>query len=531
MPALPGRPFVASLDSDETQSQIDTWCRGMMHASEGVATRGWQNIRMFVGAPITHDSVWNGAAQIVPQALSLATIPLLIRGLGVTAYGVWALVTTLLVIGATLDGGISATAQRYYRLYISQADALLTNKLTTSLLALVVSLTALLCLLGPVIAHLVLSVVHVPDMLYGQAARILAFVGILVGLLLISNIYVGYLRAVGKFRHVAGCVAAANLFFLVAVICGGPSLSLRYVFVLSLVEYGILDTLLIALSWPNSWQPRVGLLPKCQARELWAYSWRAQVTNLSVLVILQTDLLFVAALLPIEQLGYLAVGAQIANAARSLPLFVLAPLLSRLTNEFGTDGYSATTTLAARLNRIWTPYVASYGAIACAAIGFGVRAWFGDYPLAIVAAVILTVGNVFNILSGVASVYCRAIGQPGSEAKYGLALVVGNLALSWPCTWLWGITGAVGSTALVQLLAALYFLGVLRNRFALFSQSFARPHLRRAACLCGLTFCSELASFAGSPGSALAVIIAGAAGAVPLMLTIGFAVRETRGLA
>ena len=57
--------------------------------------------RPLLKSSLTHDALWNGAAQFGPQALSLITIPILIRALGIQAYGVWALFS----IKTSLSGG------------------------------------------------------------------------------------------------------------------------------------------------------------------------------------------------------------------------------------------------------------------------------------------------------------------------------------------------------------------------------------------------------------------------------------------
>jgi O-antigen/teichoic acid export membrane protein len=79
-------------------------------------------------------------------------------------------------------------------------------------------------------------------------------------------------------------------------------------------------------------------------------------------------------------------------------------------------------------------------------------------------------GNAFNLFTGIPTVYCRSIGRPGIEARYSLVLVIGNLALSGPCTYFGGLMGAVWSTAAVQLIGIIYFHQVLRRTLPSFDQ-------------------------------------------------------------
>ena len=150
----------------------------------------------------------------------------------------------------------------------------------------------------------------------------------------------------------------------------------------------------------------------------------------------------------------------------------------------------------------------TYVAIAIVSIAFVVRGWAGDFGQAEIAAIILTFGNGFNLLAGVASVYCRAIGRPGVEAKYSLALIVGNMALSWPCTALWGIIGAVGSTAAVQVVAGAYFCRMMHRLLPEFDTALHHLKLRRAG-LAGLaTFGLSTITLALNPSTIWTFLLA-----------------------
>ena len=462
------------------------------------------------------DVFWSGVAQIAPQAISLATVPLLIRALGIEAYGVWALFSLLIVFGISMDGGISGSAQRFYKLHLTQDETALVAKLTNTLVVFVVAAGGLLCLVGIAVGPAVVGVVDIPRALRAEAIVIFSYIGVLVGLVLVGNVFIGYLRAHGKFRYVAVSTTVANLFFLVAVLLLGHHATVRHVFVLALIEYALLAGLVAAGSVRGATKLSAGFLPRDEFGKFWAFAGRAQVSNLSTVVILQTDSLVVAVLLPIHDLAYLAIGVQVASGLRIVPQFALSPLLSRYTSVYARSGYQAATTVAVRDNQRWTSLILSYSAVGLASVAFGIRAWVGVFPLAIVAAVILTVGNFSYIMLGVATVYCRAVGRPGSEARYGIVLVVGNLVLSVPCTALWGIPGAVGSTAIVQSVAAVYFLILLRGNFNEFYRSFSTVRALPALLAGLLALSIELVSLTVSPRSVAAIAICAAGAAVSL---------------
>lgn len=420
------------------------------------------------------DIAWNGMNSLAPQLVALATVPILLNHLGVKGYGVWALAHTVMIFAVSLDGGISSSAQRFYALYLAQDATRLAPRFTSTLLTFVALTTALLYALGPVISRTVLAIANVPANLQPDAKVLLTNIGLLIGLLLCSNVLVGYLRAANRFRAIAVSTLVAQVGYVLAIVRLAEDLTVARMLAVTLVQLGLINALLAINCASHLAQIRFSFLSWSEVRELYSYAWRAQIMNASGLVILQTDSLFVAAFLPIEQLGYLAIASQAASGVRSMPMFALAPLLSRLTEVFGNRGFASATRFASSRNHTWVTLISTYSVIAVATIGFGVRAWAGDYPAAEAAAVVLTLGNAFNLLTGVATVYCRSIGRPGIEARYGLVLVIGNLALSAPCTYFGGLMGAVWSTAAVQLIGVIYFHRVLKRFVPSLDQSLGK---------------------------------------------------------
>ena len=466
------------------------------------------------------DIAWNGVSSLAPQLVALATVPILLIHLGVKGYGVWALAYTVMMFAVSLDGGISSSAQRFYALYLSREDTRLAARFTTTLLTLVASGTALLYALGPVIARAVLAFANVPVELQPDARVLLTNIGLLIGLLLCSNILVGYLRAANRFRAIAVSTLVAQIGYVIAIVLLAEYLTVARMLTLTLVQLGLMNAFLAVNCASHLAQVRFKFLSRTDVKELYSYAWRAQIMNASSLVILQTDSLFVAAFLPIEQLGYLAIAGQAASGIRSLPMFALAPLLSRITGVFGRSGFASATKYASSRNRTWVVLISTYVTIAAATIGFGVRAWAGDYPAVEAAAVILTLGNAFNLMTGVGTAYCRSIGRPGIEARYGLVLVICNLVLSGPCTYFGGLIGAVSSTAAVQLIGIVYFHRVLRRAVPTFDQGLDQIRPFRLALIGGCAFALGLLSLRLPARSLTTLAVVGMAAAVPTLVQV-----------
>jgi O-antigen/teichoic acid export membrane protein len=469
---------------------------------------------------MTRNIAWNGMSSLGPQLVALATVPILLNHLGVKGYGVWALAYTVMLFAVNLDGGISSSAQRFYAMYLARDETRLAARFTTTVLTFVVLATALLFVLGPVISRAVLAFANVPVELQPDAIVLLTNIGLLIGLLLCSNILVGYLRAANRFLAIAVSTMVAQLGYVIAIVGLAEHLTVARMLTITLIQLGLMNALLAINCASHLAQLRFRFLTWIEVKNLYSYAWRAQIMNASALAILQTDSLFVAAFLPIEQLGYLAIASQAASGVRSLPTFALPPLLSRVTEVFGHGGLASATRFASSRNRTWVTLISTYSVITLATIGFAVRAWAGNYPAAEAAAVILTLGNSCNLLTGVAAIYCRSVGRPGIEARYGLVLVICNLALSGPCTYYGGLMGAVWSTAAVQLIGIIYFHRVLKRFVPLFEQGLGQIRPFKLALTGGCALALALFSLLLPARSLTTLVVVAMATAVPAIFYV-----------
>jgi len=174
--------------------------------------------------------------QLAPQLVALAMVPILLLHLGINGYGVWALVNTLMVFAVSLDEGSAISAQRFYIVYSTRGDAKFTARFTTTLLTFVALVTALLYALGPIISKTVLALTHIPAGLQSDASFLLRNIGLLIGLLLCSNIFVGYLRAVNRFRAIAIVTIVAQFGYVATIVLLAEQLTVRRMFTLALVQ-------------------------------------------------------------------------------------------------------------------------------------------------------------------------------------------------------------------------------------------------------------------------------------------------------
>lgn len=407
--------------------------------------------------PLARSSALSAVATFVPQLVGLLTIPLIVGWLGDAAYGIWALVGTFIVVFMTLDGGISASAQRFYALYAATGRNDLAARLTVTLITVVLAFAGLVWVAGPLIATGVLAVADVPTAHHADSILLFRHVGVLVGLLLLANVFMGNLRARGHFGRVAIAVTLSQLAFVGMLLWYGSGLTLADMLVVAITQLGTLAAALFMGMSGHIATLRPQVTDRAQLREFFSYANRSLVTNVSSLAFLQAGPLFVAWFAPIAQVGQYSVAAMIASAIRSFPMFLITPLLNTLTEAFAAGGMASLTRLGSKLNKVWTPGCVGLVLISAAALWFVVRGFTGETTVTAPAAILLTIANGLNLTTGVSTACCRAGGRPGLEARYSMVLTLGIVLITGPAAFVAGAVGVAWANLLVQAAALVYF--------------------------------------------------------------------------
>jgi O-antigen/teichoic acid export membrane protein len=462
---------------------------------------------------------FNGIAQLAPVVVTLAITPLLLHRLGLDRFGIWSLALVMLTTLTSLDGGISASLARFFAMHAAQGDRTDTARLLLASLLFFVVVGLGLTAAALVFADALVGLLDIPTELTGEAVFALHWLPTLVVLALVADATAALLQGTGRFRALAGTMVASSAAFAFAVILlVEPGAHLRALVLATAVRYASLAVAGLALARSHL-SIRRPLLPSRSAlRELGRYASRMQLSAITGFVNSQLDAFVIAAVLPVRYVGLYNLGLQAAAAVRGLPLYVFAPVLTRLTTSFGSHGRAETASEFERLERKWLPAVLGYGVVTVAAIGFAVPIWVGDrYALSgVVAAMLLSCYMVHVGLTGMRTCYVRAIGRPGLEARYSMVWTVGNSVLTVPLTIVAGVPGVVGATAVTGIAASVYFVALCSRTEGLAVVLPGRRWLGMAVIAAGLTVVGELAIVRLDVHGFLALCLAGVPVAIGL---------------
>jgi O-antigen/teichoic acid export membrane protein len=455
-------------------------------------------------------------AQVAPLLALLFITPFLIHHLGLDRYGLWSLVTTMVIFGTGLDGGLGATLLRWFGVERHNPDRDFVTRLSGSAVGAIVGGGVLLSGIAALVARPIAAALNEPVALRPDAAMLVRVTPVLIALPLIASVFNAHLQAQGRFRAVAVRALFAEGSFLLAVFLLVPRHGLAGVIIAALVQQTVSIVLAFAAASRHLDSRRLGILSATEAVSLARFAWRVQVGSLANLVMLESDALVVAAFLPIRYVGIYGVGAAAAGALRSLPLFAVPAIYSHLVADYVPTDPLATVSEAAEYQQKWSAGITGYTFVACACSYAAVTAWVGhSFGLAGLIAASLALGNSVNLGTAVMSTVCRVLGRPGPEMRYGLLSAIANLLMTVPLALLFGVYGILAATVVAQIGGSIWFMRVFRREIDPSFPSY----------LSGLPLASALlAAVAGGAGAtALSFVVPTGVGGLALCGCVGAA--------
>jgi O-antigen/teichoic acid export membrane protein len=406
----------------------------------------------------------NTVARSVPlfagYIASFVSAPIVLNGLGLRAFGIWALSGALAQYAALLDFGVGPSLSRFIALYDADdrpdkvGEVMVAGLATSLLIGLVL------------IAASVLGAGEVADQIHGisdgeMRALLLSATCIFLCSTLMNALtayLVGLRQMVGP-GVLATIGAGINFSFSVGAVLASHSV---VVYGLANAAASLLTLLLVAgyTLGRRHRRPPFRRPARNTIRHLVGFSLRNQMQTAATLVNDQTDKIIIAIFIGPAAAGAYELANRVAAAARAVGVYSVSALVPTLTAELRNadrrtwmDTYE---TLTRTTTALAVPLLLMTASLAPLILG----AWLGHVPrnssLVIVA---LCLGYVVNTTTGVGYSVAYARGFPGIPAQSAVVMAVANLILTAALAPILGIWGVLSGTALAFSAGA--FLQVL----------------------------------------------------------------------
>jgi O-antigen/teichoic acid export membrane protein len=409
-------------------------------------------------------ALWSVAGQLSRPVAALVVTPVLLTRLGAERFGLYTLLITGLAVLTSLDGGIGASVLRFAAVHRARDDVAALGRFVRSVLLLAVATSGVVAAVAWFAADAIVELLGPPHDVRVDSVLCLRFLGPALVLNQVTAVLVGALGSVLRYDLIAVANVLGQLVFVAIVLLASHAMSGA----LWAIVAGQAASLLVLVTAARGMTSGRGLLGPLEWRELLGFGARTQLTSITALVNLEVDAVVVAAFLPLRDVAVYGIAASVASLLRNLPLWMLPPAVSELSSAFGSQGRFAALRLAHHFQRNWATLLLLWTGVSLSASLLGVQLWLGpDYSESGLAALVLVVGNSVNLATGVWVAFANSVGEAGLEARYGVVVMVVNLALTVPGVLLFGVIGVVGATALGQVVGSLYFLRLARRHFSL----------------------------------------------------------------
>ena len=391
---------------------------------------------------IRRNSLYNLAGALAPLAVTLITVPIYLRLIGVDRYGTLAIGWLLLGYFGVFDLGLSrATAQIQATLHKADPHARASAFWTA------LALNSGFGVLGGVIFWLagnwfVASHLNAPDALRPEILAALPWLAAAVPLTTTFGVLTGALQGRERFlalnfASVAGSVLSQLLPLLVAWL-HGPDLAL-------LVPAALLGRALVFVlvadqcrrHVPLTGRPSIstGLVPR-----LFRYGGWVTVSGLIGPLLVVSDQFVIGAVAGVAAVTYYSIPFNLAIRVTILPGSLAAALFPRLAATDDSSGQRLAAEAVRILSVVLTPLI-----IAGLIMMEPFLAWWLDLDFAGNSATvgeILLIGFWANCLAYIPATKLQAEGRPDLVAKCHLSELLPYFVLLYFCLLQWGIVGA-----------------------------------------------------------------------------------------
>lgn len=408
---------------------------------------------------VTRHTAWNLLGFIIPAALSLLTVPLYLNLIGVTRYGAWVLIWTILSYFAVIDNGLPrAVAHRI------AADPKGTESRSifwtafwiNSVLALTAA-SALYLVGEPLIGHF-----HpTTDNLTRELTEALPWMAAWLPVNALGIVALGVLEGKERFATINILQLTGYTCFqllpIAAVFVFGPNLAIMLATaVLSRALFAILH-LLTAMASLGFQRPDG--IHSAHARSLTKYGAWSSLSGLMSPFMDSLDRILIGTALGAKSVALYSVPFGLTEKARILPDALQRSLFPRLSRNQSTPEAQRQTLNALRWLIVLMTLCLAPGMFA---LGPFLKLWVGPEMAATATplAEIFWLGMWLTAPGVLARVLLQARGQPDLIAKLQMLELLPYAAAIWLALKQWGLTGAALVWVLRSLMESSILLGL-----------------------------------------------------------------------
>jgi O-antigen/teichoic acid export membrane protein len=428
----------------------------------------------------------NWGAGLFGMAISFVLSPFIVHHLGDARYGLWGVIGSLVGYLGLLDLGIRPAVTRFVARHEATGDRDAANRLVSTAFGLFTVVGVIAVVAGTVISLNLQRFAQTPSDYLHEASVAVFIAGITMGISLVSGVFGAVIAGLQRFDLLntidltCEVLRASALFYFVGH--GGGLITLAALQLCMVMVRGI--AYVIAIHRLQPWmQLARRFYDRVTRKEIVSFSAYTFIIHASVMVLFSTDTLVIAAIMPITQVVFFVIGANLTQVAMQLRSSVSNVIYPLVSSKQASDGLGAASLLMFKAVRLSTtivlPIVITFLTRGPTFIGL----WMGPRYMGMAGAVlqILALGLCVYMSYQVFGNCIMALALHKGLVPALIAEALLNLSLSFILGSRLGVTGVAWGTTIPQLIMALGFapwfcrkaLGVPAREYAM--QAWIRP--------------------------------------------------------
>jgi O-antigen/teichoic acid export membrane protein len=417
------------------------------------------------GRLLTRNVLLNFVTQAGYLLVGVATIPFIIRGLGVERFGLLSIAWVAPEYFTFIDLGLGRATTKYVAEALGKGDKDHMPRLAWTAVTAQVLLGFLGALaLVSITPFLTEYILNIPPVLQAEAKAMFHLLALSILPVLVSSSLTGMLAAAQRFDLVNAVGASFNIANSLLALVGVLYFNWHLTEIVAMLVVSKFLALIAYYRLCIRVFPSFEGLPRlhlAELRTLLTFGRWVTVSSVVVPMLLYLDRFIIGALLTMAAVAYYAIPYEIVTRLWIIPASLVAALFPAFSTLTGQGERERLAALLARSMK-WVlltlgPAVVIISAFARDILQF----WLGlDFARESTAALqILAVGVLVSSMVQVQYALVQALGRPDLAAKFHLAQLPLHALLVWWLVGLWGATGAALAQSIRLTVEALLLLG------------------------------------------------------------------------
>jgi O-antigen/teichoic acid export membrane protein len=413
-------------------------------------------------SPLVRNVFSNWVGFAVASLVSFFLSPFVVRHLGDSGYGVWALTMSLTGYLGLLDLGVRGAVTKYVAKFHAQEAHANTNKVVSSALAIFLAAGAIAIILSIGVAVPALRYFKIPTAFQFAARVVIVLTGINIAVSLVGGVFGGITAALQRMELKNAIEILITLFRTIAIIFalyhGKGLISMAIIQLSFSVFTGIANVVVAARLYPQ-FRIDFGECDKEHLKLIVSFSAYAFIIQISAFLIFYTDSLVIGIFLPVSAVTFFVIAGNLTNYSRSLLSGIttaVTPMASALEAKGRAEELNRVLLKGSRYaTMVFLPIGISFLIRGSEFIGL----WMGRSYAALSGEVlsILTVTLLFSAGNGVGGSMTLGISRHKGIVPIVLAEGLCNLGLSIELVRHHGIVGVALGTAIPNLAVNIIF--------------------------------------------------------------------------